>query len=466
MGPGLVYAEPSRAQYDFRAELEAPDKKGVQPQFLLRLVDDAASLQNRGITRLSLRRDAARPDLWHILTQVKNYGHERSEATLAFSVNGQTIGQRPIALAPDGLVNVDDQILWNQGGILQAAISPGDALQADDRAIVNLPAFRAVRIAIVAGSASPFASELRSVLSSDPYAQADVVTPEAAANASPDIAIYQGTNLPAQADFDSIFFLSGPSTAEARPVRVIGWNSLHPVSRWVRTRDISVRNPATLQVQRGDTVLAYSEGDPPAPLILAREQGGHRILVVGFNPHDSNIPLESAFPLLMAGSIEWMTRSVDEVAGSRSTGELDWPGPVVKITGPSGKEVPFAREDSGVHFLALETGIYRVTAPGSETSVAVNPPALPSERVQPLAEETADPAPEQLPPGAWSMWRWLVVMAIAALWLEWWLYHSARERQRAAEIQELPGDLPREDLDVELEEPGEPRFRSSNLVGR
>jgi hypothetical protein len=189
-------------------------------------------------------------------------------------------------------------------------------------------------------------------------------------------------------------------------------------------------------------------------------------LIVGFNPHDSNFPLESAFPLLMAGSIEWMTHSVDEGADARSTGEIDWPGTAAKVIAPSGKEIPFARNDAGVHFLAQETGIYRVASNGGEASVAVNPPALPADRVQLTPTEVEGVKPEALPPAAWSMWRWLVVLAIVALWLEWWLYYSARERQRAAEAEQLPGDLPRVELDSELDEQEERSLRNPNLVGR
>jgi Ca-activated chloride channel family protein len=236
--------------------------------------------------------------------------------------------------------------------------------------------------------------------------------------------------------------------------------------RWVRTHDISVRNPAALKAQPGDAVLAYTEGDPPSPLILAREQNGRRILIVGFNPHDSNFPLESAFPLLMAGSVEWMTHSVDEVADSLSTGELDLPGPATKIIAPSGKEMPFARKGAHVHLLALETGMYRIVAPGGETSIAVNPPALPAQRLQATAAESAEVEGEPLPPATWDMWRWLVLLAIAALWLEWWLYYAARERQRAAEVREAPGDQPLPELDRERREREESGFRDPNLVGR
>jgi hypothetical protein len=361
---------------------------------------------------------------------------------------------------------------------LQAEISPADALAADDRAMVSIPSFRTVRVAVFAGNNSPFGADLLSVLSSDPYVQARILPPDFSGDVSPDVAIYQGTNIPAQPAFNSIWFLSGPPLAGSRPLRVVGWNTQHPVTRWVRTRDISVRNPASLKVEPGDTVLAYTEGDPPAPLILARERNGRRILIVGFNPHDSNFPLESAFPLLMAGSFEWMTHSVDEVADSLSTGELDLPEPATKITAPSGKDVPFARQGPDIHLLALETGIYRVAVPGGERNIAVNPPALPAQRVQLTAEETADVEREPLPAATWDLWRWLVILAIVALWLEWWLYYAARERQRAAEVLEAPLDRPLAEPDSgqeparglthdrEAEEQEESAFRNRKFVGR
>jgi hypothetical protein len=248
-------------------------------------------------------------------------------------------------------------------------------------------------------------------------------------------------------------------------VRITGWNLQHPVTRWVRTRDVSVRNPAILKTQPGDTVLAYAETDPPLPLIVAREQGGRRILIVGFNPQDSNFPLESAFPLMLAGSVEWMTHSVDEVADSLSTGEVDIPGPATKIIAPSGREVPFARKRATLHLLALETGTYRIVGPNSESSIAINPPALPAKRVQLTAAESAAVEREPLQPPAWDMWRWLAIGAMLALWVEWALYYMARERQRVTEFQDASMDQPKQNFEEELELGGESAERKTNLVG-
>jgi Ca-activated chloride channel homolog len=470
VGPGLVDAQQARTLDQFRSDVESPDSNTIQPQFLVRLVGNWNSVQNRGITRLSLRRDAAQPDRWRLLTQLKNYGNEKSDVVLAFSVNGQPLGQRKLSLAPDALLNAQDEFTWDKGGMLQAELSPSDALGADDRAMVNLPTFRTVRVAVFASGTAPFTTDLLSVLSSNPYVQAQVLPPELSGSVSPDIAIYQGTSAPAQQPPDSIWFVSGPQVSGSKPVRVVGWNLQHPATRWVRTRDISVRNPAVLKVEPGDTVLASAEGDPPAPLILARERDGRRTLIVGFNPHDSNFPLESAFPLLMAGSVEWMTHSVDEVADSLSTGEIDLPGPATKIVSPSGKDVPFARKGADVHLLAQETGLYRVISPSGETGVALNPPVLPAQRVQVTAAETADVEREPLPPATWDMWRWLVLLAIVALWLEWWFYYTARERQRAAEVHDASGDQPLSESELVLDHDPEPRdqaeFRGSKFVGR
>jgi hypothetical protein len=446
--------------------LESPDKSADQPQFLMRLVGDLASVKNRGITRLSLRRDAAQPDRWRLLTQVKNYGNEKADVELTFSVDGQPLGKRKISLAPNALTNAEDEFTWERGGMLQAEISASDALQVDDRASVSIPTFRTVRVAVFASEASPFAADLLNVLSSNPYVVVQVLPAELSATASSDVAVFQGVNVPAQFASNSIWFYGGAPAAGSKPLRVTEWNPQHPVTRWVRTHDVSVRNPAALKVQPGDTVLAYTEGDPPAPLILAREQEGHRILIVGFNPHDSNFPLESAFPLLMAGGVEWMTHSVDEVADSLSTGEIDLPGPVTKIVAPSGREVPFARKGADVHFLALETGMYGIVAPGGETSIAVNPPALPAQIVQPTQAETAQVEREPLPPPSWDAWRWLVLLAILALWAEWWLYYLAREQQREKEVREDPGNLPLSEVKLELDEKEPSGIRNPNLVGR
>jgi hypothetical protein len=466
VGPGMLNDEQARSLDEFRASIATTDQNGDQPQFLVRLAGDGGGIDDRGITRLSLRRDVAQPNRWHLLTQLKNYSASKAGVILKLSVNGESLGEHAIALTPNELANTENEFVWDKGGYLQAEIGPPDALAADNRAIVNLPTFRTIHVALNVGGSSQFATNLLSVLSSNPYVETQIVLPGMPLQSLPDVAIYQGASLPAEPAFNSIFFLAGPASTASRSVRVTQWNSQHPVTRWIRTHDVSVRNPAALTALPTDTVLAYTDETPPAPLILAREQNGHRLLIVGFDPHNSNFPMESAFPLLMAGGMEWMTHSVDEAAESVSTGELDIPGPVTRIIAPSGRDVPFAHTGSGVHLLALETGMYRVIAPSGETSIAINTPLLPAQRLNPTPAETAGIESEPRQVIGSDLWRWPVLFAIAALWLEWWLYYSSRERQRTVELPETPGDVSLQYLDGELDEREETDSRKPNFVAR
>ena len=97
VGPGMLNQEQSRHLDEFRAAIETLADSSVSPQFLVRLADDGTGLDDHGITRLSLRRDVAQPDRWHLLTQLKNYSAAKTEVTLKLSVNGQALGQRQIA---------------------------------------------------------------------------------------------------------------------------------------------------------------------------------------------------------------------------------------------------------------------------------------------------------------------------------------------------------------------------------
>jgi hypothetical protein len=432
IGPGMLDEQQMRRLGEFRRTIEPSDRSPDRPQFLIRLVSRSASIENRGITRLALQRDAAQPDHWHLLTQLKNYGQSRANVLLKLSGNGTPLGQRVLSLGPGELTGVHDEFTWAQGGLLTAEIGPPDPLDADNRAIVRVPSFRPVEV-IVFTSRPSFEREMRTVLSTNPYLRTQFVRPGASPTALPDVAIYDGVSPAVHPTVNSIWFESGGSSASSQTVRLTGWNAQHPVTRWVRTRDVSVRNPALLEVLPTDTVLASAEGARPTPLILARERAGRRSLIIGFDPADSNFPQQSAFPLLMAAGVEWMTHTIEDVSGSLAAGELELPGPATRIIAPSGKDVFFARSGSDVHFLALETGLYRLIGPDRETSLAVStPPLLPSERLTPTPSESAPVEPEVVPPAGRDLWRWLVAVAMVALWAEWLLFYSSRTNRRAA----------------------------------
>jgi len=86
---------------------------------------------------------------------------------------------------------------------------------------------------------------------------------------------------------------------------------------------------------------------------------------------------------------------------------------------------------------------------------------LPDQQMKPTSDEAAGVEREPLRPESWDLWRWLVLLAMVALWIEWRLYYSSRERQRVDEIQEAFGHASTRNADSMLEEP---EFRESQYT--
>jgi Aerotolerance regulator N-terminal len=458
IGPGLMDERQASALAEFRQALShgapagtaaAPDAQSnaVAPEFLVRLVGNASPPQNIGITQIALKRSTGAPYEWAVMTQMKNYNDAPAKITLSLSLGGRVFREEHISLAPGATQSASDNFTSFSGGLLQAEVAPSDELAADNRATIALPSSHPVSVAVVA-SRTAFVAKMRAVLSANPYVKTAFVHPGVTPPPS-DVVLYDGA-VPLGADEPAtISFLSEPVGAAGHRVRLGNWNSGHPVTRWIQSRDVTVRPAQAIQPEAGDVVLASSSDAPPAPLILAREADGRRSVVVDFDPLDSNFTEEQAFPLLMAASIEWMTHPIAEQGEFLTAGSVDLPFNLSRIVAPSGRDVLFASEDSGAHFFAAESGLYRVTAAGQSLEVPINVPLLPTIRMAPTPAEAAPLAHQPIPITQQELWRWLVALALIALWLEWRVFYFRREKPHEATARPAPSDT---SLHIDLRE--------------
>jgi hypothetical protein len=112
---------------------------------------------------------------------------------------------------------------------------------------------------------------------------------------------------------------------------------------------------------------------------------------------------------------------------SLSAGAVDLPVPLTSVTSPSGKNISFAQNGDGVHFFAGESGQYHIAGPGGSGNLMVNMPALPTGRWTAVTQETAAIETESAPGTTRDLWRWLLGLALIALWLEWQLFYMLRQ---------------------------------------
>ena len=448
IGPGLMDERQAGALDAFRQSLAstapaataasaaqtARQTTPVAPEFLVRLVGDEP-LQNIGITRLALKRNGSASDEWGVMTQIKNYNNAPARVTLSLSVGGHVFREEEVAVAANATQSVSDDFTSLSGGLLQAEITPADRLAADNRATIVLPSSLPVTVAVVTSRPS-FETKMRAVLSANPYVKTNFVRAGASAT-SADVTLYDGPIPAGASGAAAISFVSAPADSPAKRVRLGNWNSGHPVTRWIESRDVSVRAGETLKPGANDVVLASSSGgstattisaNAPLPLIWAREAKGQRAVIVDFDPLDSNFTEESAFPLLMAASIEWMTHPIEEQGEFLTAGSVDLPVALSRVTAPSGRDILFATDDVSTHFIGSESGLYRVTDGNQTLEVPVNVPLLPTDRMTPMGGEAAPLGAQPIPMEQQELWRWLVALALIALWLEWRLFYYRREK--------------------------------------
>jgi len=185
-----------------------------------------------------------------------------------------------------------------------------DGLATDDRAYAFLPGLRPARVLLV----SRGNQYLQTALNLIPGLKLDVTTPDdfrrpAAASGRYDVVFYDSF-VPESPPRVNSFFINPPVAVGgfslARRVEApvtTGWNLGHPLFANLVLRDLNVAVSGQFEPGARDVRLIDT---PTGPIALAKEQGGARQIVFGFDFADSDLPLRVAFPQLIFNTVLWM----------------------------------------------------------------------------------------------------------------------------------------------------------------
>lgn len=263
-----------------------------------------------------------------------------------------------------------------------------------------------------------------------------------------DLYVFDGVSLPAEIP-DSDLLIIHPQNAAAAVegaaelLQVTGTFSNtvavrladSPLLQFVDWRNVHVRQAQSV-VAPWARPLVTAEG---GALLLAGEREGRRIAIFTFDLHDSDLPLQIAFPVLMANITGWLTpgrvldaatalRPGDAVDLSASIGDsavlVQKPDGTIWSTSADAEEMIFADSD--------QLGLYAVTLRDSSGersagSFAVNLFSPAESRIRPA--ETVQFGPmtvttnEREAIGQRELWPALLVVALFILLVEWWIHH-------------------------------------------
>lgn len=218
----------------------------------------------------------------------------------------------------------------------------------------------------------------------------------------------------------------------------------HPLLRNLGLGDVNIAEARRLKLGAGDQAVASALG---APLILTRTRPGLRIAALAFDLRRSDLPMRSAFPLLLLNTLGWL-RGPDaaEVVHLRTGRSLRIPLPEgsagATVSDPAGEARRIAGQSGAIEVPIARTGFYRVAAvaaPGGGASGAgraTRPELVLAANLDDPVESDTTPAPALVlggktlsatdPPVGGrraEIWTRALIAALALSLFEWWSYH-------------------------------------------
>jgi len=223
-----------------------------------------------------------------------------------------------------------------------------------------------------------------------------------------------------------------------------------PLLKDVKLSEVSVR--VANKIAPGAWARVVVDGDG-GPMLLAGEKDGRRIVVLAFDLHDSDLPLQVAFPLLLSNIVGYLAPGSGAEAAQLAPGQplafqVDPSITAVRVTRPDAQVVPLEVKAGQAIYADTDTlGAYvveqflgdkliarqrfAVNLFSKEESTIAPQPELKIQQTSGLQQATAG---ERV--GRQEFWRWLAAIALVVLVIEWLVYQRngiayLRQRWRA-----------------------------------
>jgi hypothetical protein len=403
-----------------------------------KISDDA---KNIGITSLSARRSGEKD--WTVFVKVAGTKSD-IPAILTFRRNGETIGEEPCSTGADASSKIEFSIPGQADSQIEIFLKPGtdDALASDNSAFLYLPKTRPLNVT-VAPTLPAATIAAKGVDDTELLPWKEGAPPPAAA----DVAI---TDSPVPLEEEKVLAVFGAVRDDLKRIveikpkdeTVIDWKKEAPVFRHANMAEISLLDggayigDATEKdlENLGYEVVAYGDN---GPLALKRDVEDAVEYYFLFHLNRSTLPYRVAFPIIIKNlcDIARDKTGLADIKGNR-TGVL--PDSYIKpnqkcvVIAPDGTE---SKEKSDVEGMlsgipAPKAGKYKILSDGEtvgDLGVALLSQAESSlDGIETIPfNEVAVMATTNKTSSTKTLWRYLAIAALLALFLEWWIFNQA-----------------------------------------
>ena len=405
----------------------------------VRIVGVGQRSDNVAITAFQVRRSLTDPIGYEILVEVANRADEPVECRLEIQLNDAVIDVEPLKLDANGTWSKVMEKTSAEGGRLSGHLDRDDALAADNRAVALLPARAFQPVVFVSRSGDLF---LEKVLEANPLVRLRVSRKPLTSPPAGAVMVYHhqtptplppGPALVIDPDGDCDLWKVG---AKLQNPIVTKQDRESPLMAHVRLDNVLLPEARALSFEpaagKTQVLAAALTGEP---LLVALERPEGKVLVLTVNLDKGDLPLRTAFPILVTNALTWFAGERGELREALATGSLT----EVTLPDPTGSE--YLLRDPEGQVRKLPPGVKKTTVGpldkcGVWSIVPDKPEAAP---IQEIACNLANRDESDLrPPDALPSWGdeptralgftdrplWFYLLAVGAVLLvaEWYLY--------------------------------------------
>jgi len=412
------------------------------------LVSVGSRAGNVGITRLQVRRSLLDPIGYQILAEVTNSSDQEVQCRLEATLEQEIIDVVPLKLAPNGKWSQTFEKTSTEGGKLVVKLDHQDALTTDNQATALLPHREIKRVELVTDG-NLFVEK---VLEANPLVQLNTSKDVPKATPLGTITVLH-RKVPERLPNGPVLVIEPAGSSDLWDLGEALQNPIvtkqdkdSPLMANVRLDNVLM--PEARKIMPKGTVkpLAVSvEGDP---LLCSFERPEGKVLVLSVNLDKGDLPLQTAFPILVANALGWFAGTKGELLEARPTGtvaELEVPAQspsgnekdTIALRSPDGADQPVAVNGDKATVGPLDRcGVWSlVRQPAAQASKAKlkdnEKPVLEVACNLANARESDLRAPQELKSrtsiaqagfGGWPIWFVLIVLAWVLVTGEWVCY--------------------------------------------
>ncbi|GER89200.1 hypothetical protein KDW_33620 [Dictyobacter vulcani] len=384
--------------------------------------------------------------------QVSNYSHEQRSIPVELYTDGKLFGVKTVTLNAGTSGAIEWGPLAAKTSLLHARLISQDAMTSDHEAWSLVGSSIRGRVLLVSKGNMYLETALRLQSNVTLY----TIDPDKYAHStgSYDLTIFDGY-LPPREPAGNIFYVNPPehtySFGSSNPLTAVTHISAgNDPQNLLSNVDLSSIHTMHASHQLKPALWAQTIiNTPETPIILAGENNNRRIAVFGFDLHETDLPLQPSFPILIYNLVNWFLPSPvsgnSQVTPGVPVSIQTWPGAdQVSVTGPDQQTVnvgppfpvtPYARTNA-VGIYQVKQQVHGQNLNGLFTVNLFNPvqSQLAPAKAIPVAHSTnvggdKNTISRQLR----EIWPWIAAILLLILCAEWWLFSRNYQTQASGQ---------------------------------